>query len=153
MVTRQQLDDFHLTSTRDVLNNTPGVTVTDLETNRTTYTSRGLDISNIVVDELGIPQIDSYNYNGADSDSYFYDSIEIVKGADAVTNALGDPGATINYVRKRPTQDFQAEGGISYGSWDTKRYEADISGSLTQDGRVRGRLTAFEKTGNSYLDH
>ncbi|WP_269914662.1 TonB-dependent siderophore receptor [Acinetobacter sp. HY1485] len=153
VVTRQQLDDFHLTSTRDVLNNTPGVTVTGLETNRTTYTSRGFDISNIMVDGLGIPQIDSYNYNGADPDSYFYDRIEVVKGADALTNALGDPGATINYVRKRPTQDFQAEGGISYGSWDTKRYEADISGSLTQDGRVRGRLTAFEKTGNSYLDH
>ena len=141
-----------LTSTRDVLSNTPGVTVTGLETNRTTYTARGFDISNILVDGIGIPQVDSYNYNNSDADSYFYDRIEIVKGADALTNALGDPGATINYIRKRPTKEFQANAGVSYGSWDTQRYEADISGSLTQDGRVRGRLVGYEKVGDSYLD-
>lgn len=153
VVTRQQMDDFNLTSTRDILNNTPGVTVTGLETNRTTYTARGFDISNILVDGIGIPQVDSYNYNNSDVDSYFYDRIEVVKGADALTNALGDPGATINYIRKRPTQEFQANAGISYGSWDVQRYEADISGALTQDGRLRGRLVGYEKTGNSYLDH
>ncbi|EQA7909863.1 TonB-dependent siderophore receptor [Acinetobacter baumannii] len=152
VVTRQQIEDFGLTSTRDVLSNTPGVTVTGLETNRTTYTARGFDISNILVDGIGIPQVDSYNYNNSDADSYFYDRIEIVKGADALTNALGDPGATINYIRKRPTKEFQANAGVSYGSWDTQRYEADISGSLTQDGRVRGRLVGYEKVGDSYLD-
>lgn len=152
VVTRQQMDDFSLNTTRDILNNTPGVTVTGLETNRTTYTARGLDISNILVDGVGFPQLDSYNYNNVDSDSYFYDRIEVIKGADALTNALGDPGATINYIRKRPTKEFQANAGISYGSWDTQRYEADISGALTGDGNVRGRVTAFEKTGKSYLD-
>lgn len=152
VVTRQQMDDFNLTTTRDILRNTPGVTVTGLETNRTTYTARGFDISNILVDGVGIPQVDSYNYNGNDPDGYFYDRVEVIKGADALTNALGDPGATINYVRKRPTQEFQANAGISYGSWDTQRYEADISGPLTQDGRVRARLTGYEKAGNSYID-
>ena len=60
-----------------------------METNRTTYTARGFDISNILVDGIGIPQVDSYNYNNSDADSYFYDRVEIVKGADALTNALG----------------------------------------------------------------
>lgn len=152
VVTRQQMDDFNLTTTRDILNNTPGVTVTGLETNRTTYTARGLDISNILYDGIGFPQLDSYNYNNVDPDSYFYDRIEVIKGADALTNALGDPGATINYIRKRPTKEFQANAGVSYGSWDTQRYEADISGALTQSGNVRARVSAFEKTGNSYLD-
>ena len=55
------------------------MTVTGLETNRTTYTARGFDISNILVDGIGIPQVDSYNYNNSDTDSYFYDRIEIVK--------------------------------------------------------------------------
>ncbi|MEB3766313.1 TonB-dependent siderophore receptor [Acinetobacter sp. MD2] len=152
VVTRQQMDDFSLHTTRDILNNTPGVTVTGLETNRTTYTARGFNISNILVDGVGFPQLDGYDYWNYDPDSYFYDRVEVVKGADALTNALGSPGATINYVRKRPTKEFQANAGISYGSWNTQRYEADISGSLTQDGRVRGRLVGFEKTGNSYLD-
>lgn len=152
VVTRQQIDDFNLFTTRDILSNTPGVIVTGLETNRTTYTARGFDISNILFDGVGIPQVDSYNYNNSDNDSYFYDRVEVIKGADALTNSLGDPGATINYVRKRPTQTFQANAGLTYGSWDTQRYEADISGPLTKDGRVRGRITAFEKAGDSYLD-
>lgn len=115
VVTRQQLDDFSLNTTRDILNNTPGVTVTGLETNRTTYTVHGFDISNILYDGMGIPQVDSYNYNTWDPDSYLFDRVEIIKGADALTNGLGDPGATINYVRKKPTKDFQASGGVNYG--------------------------------------
>ncbi|MFT4021220.1 MAG: TonB-dependent siderophore receptor [Acinetobacter sp.] len=152
VVTRQQLEDFDLKSTRDILNSTAGVTVTNNEVDRTSYTARGFDISNILVDGVGIPSIDGYNYNGSDADSFFYDRIEVTKGADALTNALGDPGATINYIRKRPTKEFQASGGISYGSWDTQRYEADVSGSLTQDGRVRARLSGYEQAGNSYID-
>lgn len=151
VVTRQQMDDFGLTSTRDVLANTPGVTVSNQETERTTYLARGFEISNILVDGVGFPS-DSYNYNDTNPDSFFYDRIEVVKGADALTNGFGDPSATINYIRKRPTKTLNANAGISYGSWDTQRYEADVSGPLNSNGRVRGRLMGYEQTGNSYLD-
>ncbi|MBK0062985.1 MULTISPECIES: TonB-dependent siderophore receptor [unclassified Acinetobacter] len=152
VVTRQQMDDFNLNSTRKVLENTPGVTVLNQETERTTYMSRGFEISNILTDGVGFP-LSNYNYNNTNPDTYFYDRVDVVKGADALTNAFGDPSATINNIRKRPTKEFQANAGISYGSWDTQRYEADISGSLTKDGRVRGRIMGFEQTGDSYLDH
>lgn len=151
VVTRQQMDDFSLNSTRKVLENTPGVTVSNQETERTTYMSRGFEISNILTDGVGFP-LSNYNYNNTNPDTYFYDRVEVIKGADALTNAFGDPSATINNIRKRPTKEFQANAGISYGSWDTKRYEADVSGALTQDGRVRGRIMGFEQTGDSYLD-
>ncbi|EMI5843989.1 TonB-dependent siderophore receptor, partial [Acinetobacter baumannii] len=85
-------------------------------------------------------------------DTYFYDRVEVVKGADSLTNAFGDPSATINNIRKRPTQEFQASGGVSYGSWDTQRYEADVSGSILPSGKVRGRIMGYEQTGDSYLD-
>ena len=49
---------------------------------------------------------------------------------------------TINYVRKRPTNDEQGSFGISYGSWNTKRIEADYSTPFTQDGRWAGRFVA-----------
>lgn len=151
VVTRQQIDDFGLTSSRDILNNTPGVTVNSLETERSVYMARGFEISNILVDGVGFPS-SVWNYNDTNPDSFFYDRIEVIKGADALTNAFGDPSATINYIRKRPTKEFQANAGLSYGSWDTQRYEADVSGSLTSNGNIRGRLSAFEQTGDSHLD-
>lgn len=151
VVTRQQMDDFALNSTREVLSNTPGVTVTNQETERSTYMARGFEISNILTDGVGFPS-SNYNYNNTNPNTYFYDRVEVIKGADALTNAFGDPSATIDYIRKRPTQDFQANAGVSYGSWNTQRYEADVSGALTQDGRIRGRLMGYEQTGDSYID-
>ncbi|HDX6109468.1 TonB-dependent siderophore receptor [Acinetobacter baumannii] len=151
VVTRQQIEDFGLTSTRDVLRNTPGVTVSNQETERTTYMARGFEISNILTDGVGFPLL-GYNYNNTNPDTYFYDRVEVVKGADSLTNAFGDPSATINNIRKRPTQEFQASGGVSYGSWDTQRYEADVSGSILPSGKVRGRIMGYEQTGDSYLD-
>ncbi len=151
VVTRQQIEDFGFNSTRDVLKNTPGVTVSNQETERTTYMARGFEISNILTDGVGFP-LSGYNYNNTNPDTYFYDRVEVVKGADSLTNAFGDPSATINNIRKRPTQEFQASGGVSYGSWDTQRYEADVSGAVIPSGKVRGRIMGYEQTGDSYLD-
>ncbi|MGP4883956.1 hypothetical protein ACTXQV_73355, partial [Klebsiella pneumoniae] len=38
-----------------------------------------------------------------------------------------------------------------HAPWHTRSI-SDFSGSLTQDGRVRGRLVGYEKVGDSYLD-
>ncbi|WP_218665225.1 TonB-dependent siderophore receptor [Acinetobacter sp. Colony158] len=151
VVTRQQMDDFNITDTRETLRNTPGIYVANQETERSTYMARGFEISNVLVDGVGFPA-EGYNYQNTNPDTYLYDRVEVIKGADAITNAFGDPSATINMIRKRPTQQFQANGTISYGSWDKQRYEGDVSGSLTKDGRVRARVMGFEQTGDSYLD-
>lgn len=151
VLTRQQLDDFALDNTRDVLRNTPGIIVSNQETERTSYLARGFEISNVLVDGVGIP-LEGYNYNNDNPDSFLFDRIEVVKGANALNNGIGDPGATINMIRKRPTQELQAALNASYGSWNTQRYEADVSSPLTQDGKVKGRVFGYQQTGDSYLD-
>lgn len=151
VVTRQQLDNFALDNTRDVLRNAPGIIVSNQETERTSYLSRGFEISNVLVDGVGIP-LEGYNYNNDNPDSFLFDRIEVVKGANALNNGIGDPGATINMIRKRPTQEIQAAVNASSGSWNTQRYEADVSSPLTQDGNIRGRVFGYQQTGDSYLD-
>ena len=76
-----------------------------------------------------------------------------MKGSNGLTSSTGNPSATVNYIRKRPTTDTRTQGSISYGSWDTVRGEADISGSLTADDRIRGRVMLAQEAGNSYMDH
>lgn len=151
VVTRQQLDDYQLTNLREVLSNTPGITVNNNETERTTYMSRGFEVSNVLVDGVGFPASD-YNYNDTSPDTFLYDRVEVTKGADSMNTGFSDPGATVNQIRKRPTRDLQASGTLSYGSWDTQRVEGDISSSLTADGRVRARVMGYQQTGDSYLD-
>jgi outer membrane receptor for ferric coprogen and ferric-rhodotorulic acid len=152
VVTRQQMDDFGLTNVRAVLAATPGVIVQSQETDRTSYSSRGTEISNFQVDGLGVP-FDGYNYQNGDIDTAIYDRIEVVKGANGLNSGLGDPGASVNFVRKRPTKDVQASGGITYGSWNTRRIDGDVSGALNASGSVRGRLVVAGQDGDSYLDN
>lgn len=126
VVTHQQIKDFNLTDARDVLAAVPGVVVSSQETNRTTYTARGFDISNYQIDGTNL-QLTGSDYQNGDIDTFLYDRIEVVKGSNGLTSSTGNPSATVNYIRKRPTIDTRTQGSISYGSWDTVRGEADIS--------------------------
>ena len=78
VVTRQQLDDFALDNTRDVLRNSPGITVSNQETERTSYLSRGFEISNVLVDGVGIP-LEGYNYNNDNPDSFYLTVLRSLK--------------------------------------------------------------------------
>ncbi len=150
VVTRAQMDDFKSSTANAVLDGVTGVTVQRYEEDRTYYTARGFDITNFQVDGLGMPM--AFGLFEGDMDTAIYDRIEVVRGANGLMSSTGNPSATVNYVRKRPTKDFQASSSISYGSWNTKRVTGDISGSLVESGKIRGRLVAGGQDGDSYLD-
>ncbi|PRY68271.1 TonB-dependent siderophore receptor [Halomonas ventosae] len=149
-VTRAQIDDFNLDTTNDVLESTPGVTVERLETDRTYYTARGFEISNFQVDGVRVPM--PYNNVHGDMDTAIYDRVEVVRGATGLMSGSGNPAATVNFVRKRPTYVPQASVSASVGSWDQRRLELDVAGPLDDAGRVRGRLVAAGMESDAYLD-
>jgi outer membrane receptor for ferric coprogen and ferric-rhodotorulic acid len=85
------------------------------------------------------------------SDTSIYERIEVVRGATGLVTGAGDPSATINMVRKRPTEDFRASTSLSAGSWDYRRGEVDVSGPLASNGKVRGRLVGAYTDRESYV--
>lgn len=149
VLTREQLKDFRLNNANDALA-AAGVGVQRVESDRTYFTSRGLDITNFQLDGIGVPF--SSEEQMGDIDTFLYDHIEVLKGANGLTSNPGNPSATINFVRKRPTRDFQAEASLSYGSYATRRAEADVSGALNKSGSVRGRLLVAGQKSNGSLD-
>lgn len=149
-VTRAQIDDFNLDTTNDILESTPGVTVERLETDRTYYTARGFEISNFQVDGVRVPM--PYNNVHGDMDTAIYDRVEVVRGATGLMSGSGNPAATVNFVRKRPTYVPQASVSASVGAWDQRRLETDVAGPLDDAGRIRGRLVAAGMQSDSYLD-
>ena len=52
----------------------------------------------------------------------------------------GEPGASINYIRKRPTSFLRRETAAAVAYPLGGRAEADISGPLNESGTLRGRL-------------
>ena len=151
VITRQQLDDFRILSVNDALSYATGIKVEQFETDRTEYTARGLNITSFQIDGLNSP-ISFSGTNYGDLDIALYDRIEILRGANGLIAGTGNPSATINFLRKRPTKDFQAKADVSVGSWDNRRLDADVSSALNADGSVRGRLVAANQHRNSYLD-
>lgn len=149
-VTREQMDDFGIRDVNDALQSTTGVTVERVETDRTYYTARGFDITNFQVDGVGLPFVYGNLYGNLDT--AFYERIEVLRGGTGLMAGMSDPSATVNFVRKRPTRLFQASAGVTAGSWNQRRVDADVSGALTAAGAVRARVVAAHQDGESYLD-
>lgn len=147
-ISRSQLDDFQLTKVNAVLDYASGVTVEEVETNRTYYTARGFDIVNFQYDGLGAPF--SYGINLGHQDAALYEQIEVVKGAAGLITGLANPSATINYIRKRPTEELHFGASMFANEWDGLRFEGDVSGPLSD--RVRGRLVVVDEDSESWLD-
>ncbi|MDO7927931.1 TonB-dependent siderophore receptor [Pseudomonas sp. KFB-139] len=150
VVTREQMDDFKLNSVKEALRNAPSVTVEQFETDRTAFTSRGFKIENFEYDGMSLP------FSGGvlvgDQDMTEFEQVDVLHGANGLMSGTGDPSATVNLVRKRPTDTFQARIDSSIGSWDNRRLGLDVSGPLTDSGNVRGRFITSHDKGNSYLD-
>lgn len=150
VVDRQRIDDFALTNFNDLLEQTIGVTVQRNETDRTDYTARGFAITNLQVDGIGLPLLSAID---GDLDTILYERVEVVRGANAIMTGVGNPSATINYLRKRPTAKFQANASASVGSFDLWRLEGDVSGPLNADGTLRARIIGAHEERDSYLDY
>ncbi|HEX7732853.1 MAG TPA: TonB-dependent siderophore receptor, partial [Rhodanobacter sp.] len=149
VVSSGQMQAFGANSVNDALRLATGIQVEEWETNRTNYLSRGFEIENTQVDGVGLPN--DWGIATGATDSYGYDKIEVIRGANGLLTGVGNAAGTINYVRKRPTNTEQGEVGISYGSWGTRRVEADYSTPFTKDGTWAGRVVAVHQDGDSYL--
>jgi outer membrane receptor for ferric coprogen and ferric-rhodotorulic acid len=150
-ITRDQMDDFQINGIKDALRSAPSVTVEQSETDRTEFTSRGFDIGTFEYDGMGMPFAQTILVG--DLDMAEYEQIDVLHGANGLMSGTGNPSATVNFVRKRPTDTFQAQVGTSVGAWDTRRIDVDVSGPLTPTGNVRGRFIYAHEKGNSWLDN
>jgi len=151
VMTRQRLSDQGLNTLEDAIANTPGLTFKkkgSADDNEKGLYARGMEITNMQVD--GVPTHKDFNALGLDT--ALYDRIEVVRGSTGLLNGAGNPAASINLVRKRPTREFEAGVGAAVGSWDYKRTEFDLGSPLDESGKLRGRLVGAWQEGGSFVD-
>jgi len=152
VVDRQRIEDFNLNTVTEVLAQTPGLSVTSTDSNRTNYSVRGFPVRNFQLD--GVPtiyQVSGYE-NSTVGDLAIYDRVEVIRGAAGLVTGVGDPSATINLVRKRAPATFGGYFSFQAGSFSTYRFEGDVGGPVTKDGSVRARIVAAYNDRESYID-
>lgn len=121
LITSDLLKNHSINNINDALKLATGLTVEEWETNRTNYTSRGFDIKNTQIDGIGMPN--GWGIVTGAMESYGYEEIEVIRGANGLLTGVGNSAGTINYVRKRPTNENQGEVGFSIGLTTLKGYK------------------------------
>lgn len=152
-ITQQQMADQQITSIEDALETAPGVSISKSEVGgRTDYRARGYSITNWKVDGLQFQGASGFSGGGAALNMDMYERINIVRGANGLLGGTGDPSATVDLIRKRPTREFGGSAYATYGSWDQRRLGADLNLPLSEDGRLRSRFVMTQEDANSFRD-
>lgn len=156
VMTSQRMEDQQLTTIRQTLEQTPGITLVSSGTERFQATSRGYQITNYQLDGVNSHS----DYGGAAgpasqslADMAMFDRVELVRGAAGLATGAGDPSGAVNMVRKKPTRNLQIAVDGSAGSWDSQRGVLDVSGPLNASGTLRGRLIGVAQGGDGFTDH
>ena len=153
VITREQMEDFGLNSVAEVMQRTPGVTVNAQDTERLQFFARGFEITNFLYDGMPSMRNSSLGKQAAQADTFIYDRVEVLRGASGLLHGIGNPSATINLVRKKPTRDFSGQVGVEANSWNGYRGELDVGGPIDGNDKVRARFVSAYEQGESFLDH
>ncbi|WP_258000914.1 TonB-dependent siderophore receptor [Janthinobacterium sp. ROICE36] len=153
VISRQQMEDFDLTTLQDVARATPGLYgktqgVSDQET---TYFARGFALSHVNVDGLPL-DVTGFNERNVSADMLMYDRVEVVRGATGLMEGAGAPSGSINMIRKRPTATPLLNASAHLGSWKERQLTVDASNALNDSGSLRGRVAASWRDSDSFVD-
>lgn len=155
VITEQMIEDKGLVDMGQVLEHVPGISqVGDASEDAMIYI-RGFQLDSAVQVDGLITTPANVTYSGALSqgiDSAVVERVEVLKGAAGILGGLGEPSATVNMIRKRPTPTFQSTVSLSGGSWNHIRGEGDVAGPISQDGSLRGRFVAAWMDQDYFLD-
>ena len=152
VITKTQISEQGITNLADALKTTTGVNVIR-DTGIPRFQSRGFyidqieedGISSTVPGAINNPMYDAQSMN----DIAVYDHIEVVRGATGLTQANGEPGGTVNAVRKRPTGERIIQSEAQIDRFGKVRTTGDFSGRLNDEGTLRGRaVVALERDKN-----
>lgn len=148
-INQSEMADFGLTGSNEALGLATGINVEQYETNRATFNARGFEIQLTQVDGLGMTN--SWGTVVGREDTFLFDRIELIRGANGLLTGVGNASGTINYIRKRPKNEDGGEVSVTAGSYGLKRVALDYNKVLSQDGAWAGRLVVAQEEKDSYI--
>ena len=142
VVTKELMRDQAMQGMADVIRYVPGIVTAQGEGNRDTAVFRG----NSSTGDFFIDGIrDDVQYY---RDIYNIDSVEALKGSNAMIFGRGGSGGVINRVSKQPQWSTVREGSLTLGSWNNRRATVDVGKAVNDSVAVR--LNALVEDSDSY---
>jgi iron complex outermembrane recepter protein len=154
--TAKQRELMGIQSIQDLTDYTPGLSYTAFD-NRPYVRGIGRNTDNLAV-ESGVAIYVDGVYNGANastilqSSTLFIDQIQVLRGPQSTLYGRNADGGAIDYISKRPTHAFEAEGRAGYDNYDKYFGEAVVSGPITDWLRFRVGGNYTQQTGGFYTN-
>lgn len=157
VITQKQLEDRGIHNLDDALKTATGINVSKDSSGVIRYQSRGFYMDYIQVDGINTNVKTQSLFNEkidtkAPTDTAIYESVEIVRGATGLMQSNGEPGGTVNLLRKKPTYEFQHLGEILFDENKKRRIMLDFSGALNKDGTIRARAVGSASDYDTFRD-
>ena len=152
VLTRERLNDQNLTSLKEAMEQTTGISVMSYGSNQYQLRSRGYDIDSLMLDGSRVEAPYGSLANTGLYDTALYDRVEVMRGPTGILTGSGEPSGTVNLARKRARRDFGFDMSLSAGSWDAYRSTIDVTGSLNESGSLRGRIVGVYDEQESFVD-
>lgn len=142
VITNQLIEDQGARDVTDLYRNVAGISLFSYSG----VTFRGFRQDNAFYDGLrGNP------FTGFSVPQLFnIDRVEFLKGPAGMLYGPGSPGGTINYVTKKPSDEFAASLRAIVGNYDRLGGSADVTGPLTADGAITARAGLFYEDYDSF---
>ncbi|MEM6967490.1 MAG: TonB-dependent receptor, partial [Bacteroidota bacterium] len=146
ILNKEIIKDQALFRLNEVTENVAGVTQTRTGDN---FTSRGFRVSHDYINgnrALISPQFASSTI------ATQYERIEFIKGPAAALFGNSSPGGVVNAVTKKPLDVNRAGATYTFGSFNTHRATADVTGPLTKDKKLLYRLNLSYENAETFRD-
>jgi len=143
VVTRQRIEDQNMVTIQDALKYVTGVEAVNYGDGTAYFKARG-NLLGIEFD--GVPTVSGLQYL-QQFDLAMYDRVEVIRGPAGVMDGAGDPGGTVNLVRKRPQDTFHVSTETQVDTFGSVRQMVDVTGPLNKDGSLRGRAVLVGSDG------
>lgn len=141
-LTGEQLANQGVADAADLVKVIPGFSFTPTQFGAPVYTIRGVGFNesslsgsptvSVYVDEVSLPF--PVMARGAILD---LERVEVLKGPQGTLFGQNSTGGAINYIAAKPTREFEAGIGLSYGSYDAKSVDGFVSAPISNDWAFR----------------
>ena len=144
VISKDLIRDQAIQSMTDVVRYVPGMVPSQGEGNRDAVIFRGNNsTSDFYIDGIR----DDVQYF---RDFYNIDSIEALRGSNAMIFGRGGSGGVINRVTKQPQWTTIREGSLTLGSWDNRRASVDVGQAINDS--MAFRINAMVEDSGSFRD-
>ncbi|MGC4097107.1 MAG: TonB-dependent siderophore receptor [Nitrospira sp.] len=148
VITRKVMEEQRTFRLQDSLENVSGLIANRSSQNlNDAFIIRGFQVNNVYRNGL----IDPSNLlNG--TDSHNLQRIEVLKGPAAVLYGMGEPGAIVNLVTKKPLPDPYYSVNATFGNFNFYRSELEATGPLNPSKTLLYRINVVGQDAGSFVD-